>query len=237
LPQRAEAFANFNQYMASRRDASASWLSVYPIQQETEGWNPELPVFVDMGGGIGHQCAQLKAEYPQLPGCVVLQELSHCINDALPTPGIENMVHDIFRPQPIRGMFLIGSNMTPPFNPNIGAKFYHLRTVLHMFSDDKCREILQNIVQAMGKDSLILIEEMVLPDTHIHWQAAQLDLTMMVVLAATERTETQWRELLDSVGLAVVKTYVVTPWVHESVMVVALKQGLTHQVQIKEVQS
>jgi len=105
LPTREEAYAQFNLHMAARRDAATmpTWLSVYPIQQETKGWNPEAPVFVDIGGGIGHQCAGLKAKYPELPGRVILQDLPNCLKDALTTPGVENMVHDITHPEPIKG--------------------------------------------------------------------------------------------------------------------------------------
>ena len=57
----------------------------------------------------------------------------------------------------------------------------------------------------MGKDSLILIDDIVLPDTNVHWRAAQLDLTMMAALAAMERTNDQWYRLLDSAGLKILK--------------------------------
>lgn len=92
--------------MAARRAGMPTWLSVYPIESETKGWNPELPVFVDIGGGIGHQCAELKGKYPKLPGKVVLQDLPHCIDHALPTPGVDNTVQNFFEPQPIKGMAL-----------------------------------------------------------------------------------------------------------------------------------
>lgn len=57
----------------------------------------------------------------------------------------------------------------------------------------------------MGKESLILIDDMVLPDTNVYWQATQLDLNMMVAFAAMERTKEQWYHLLDSVGLKIMK--------------------------------
>lgn len=76
----------------------------------------------------------------------------------------------------------------------------------------------------MSKESLILIEEMVLPDTNVFWQAAQIDLTMMSALASVERTQTQWQELLNSVGLEIVKTNVHTPWAHESVLAAVPKE-------------
>lgn len=55
----------------------------------------------------------------------------------------------------------------------------------------------------MGPDSAILLDE---SDTRVHWQAAQVDLTMMAALGARERTRTQWTELLDPVGLETAAT-------------------------------
>ena len=103
-PKHPEMFAYFNEHMASRREAMTTWLDVYPVEQETKGWDPEAPVFVDVGGGIGHQCAELKDKYPKLPGKVFLQELPHCIDQAKPTSGVVNMVHNFFEVQPIKGM-------------------------------------------------------------------------------------------------------------------------------------
>ena len=109
-PQQEETYAQFNKHMAARRESMISWLSVYPIEHETKGWNPEAPVFVDIGGGIGHQCAELREKYPKLPGKVILQELPHAIEQALPTPGVENTTHDFFTPQPVQGTFNITLN-------------------------------------------------------------------------------------------------------------------------------
>lgn len=54
-----------------------------------------------------------------------------------------------------------------------GARFYYMRNVLHDHPDDKCQIILKQTMSAMENDSVILIDEMALPDTGIHWQAAQ----------------------------------------------------------------
>jgi len=99
-----------------------------------------------------------------------------------------------------------------------GAKFYYMRGILHDFPDDKCRVILQHCIDVLAPDSLILIDDMVLPNTGVYWQTAQVDLTMMVALAARERTHEQWTALLDSVGLRIVDIHVYTPPVHESVI-------------------
>ena len=95
---------NFNQYMASRRRDMTTWLDVYPFEKEVKDGGNGV-VFVDIGGNVGHQCAELKAKYPNLRGRIILQDLPHAIKMALQTPGVENMVHDALTPQPIKGMY------------------------------------------------------------------------------------------------------------------------------------
>lgn len=90
--------------MTKQHGGNADWLSVFPFEKElaTDG-----PVFVDVGGGIGHQCAALKKKFPNIPaGKVVLQDLALCIENALPTPGVDAQVHSFFDPQPIKGMYI-----------------------------------------------------------------------------------------------------------------------------------
>ena len=78
-----------------------------------------------------------------------------------------------------------------------------MRNILHDYPDDKCRAILQNTIDTMAADSVILIDDMVLPDIGVHWHAAQLDMTMMTALASIERTREHWYELLQSAGLKI----------------------------------
>lgn len=98
-----EHLAYFNDYMALRRQPELSWLAVYPVEEEAKGLDAGRPIYVNIGGGIGHQCAQFKEKYPSLPGRVILQDLPHSIAQALPTPGVENMAHDFFDAQPVKG--------------------------------------------------------------------------------------------------------------------------------------
>lgn len=78
-----------------------------------------------------------------------------------------------------------------------------MRAILHDHLDDKAILILKNIMQVMEKDSLILLDEMVLPSHNVDWFATQTDLTMLAAFGSMERTETQWKSLLNSVGLKV----------------------------------
>lgn len=76
-----------------------------------------------------------------------------------------------------------------------------MRNILHDYPDEKCRIILGHLKDAMGPDSAILIDDMVIPETDAHWHATQIDMVMMTVLASTERTVDQWHALLESAGL------------------------------------
>jgi demethylsterigmatocystin 6-O-methyltransferase len=83
---------------------SGNWLDVVPfddtLQSKAFG---NRPVFVDIGGSIGHQCARLISRYPKLSGRIILQDLPETIRNAPPINGVKAMVHDFFKPQPIKG--------------------------------------------------------------------------------------------------------------------------------------
>ena len=48
--------------------------------------------------------------------------------------------------------------------------------------------------------SRILLQEMVVPDKGAHWQLTSLDWELMMHFGGAERTEAQWRELIESTG-------------------------------------
>lgn len=103
LQQHPEMFDYFNQWMAVQCEGMPTWLSVYPIEEETKGLNPENPVFVDVGGDIGHQCLALKTKYPHLPGRLILQDIPPTVEKAIPMQDVEVLVHYFFQAQPIKG--------------------------------------------------------------------------------------------------------------------------------------
>lgn len=87
---------------------------------------------------------------------------------------------------------------------HLGARVYYLRNILHDWSEQKCIEILASIKPSMTADwSVLLIDEIVLPEKGAPWRAAQLDMEMLVHLAGAERTEKEWRKLLDAAGFEV----------------------------------
>jgi hypothetical protein len=103
--QQPERLGWFNDYMATRRSPDETWLSAYDVESElgSKERSDDDAIFVNIGGGIGHQCAEFKAKFPHIKGKVILQDLPHTIDNALKTPGVENMAHDFFKPQPVLG--------------------------------------------------------------------------------------------------------------------------------------
>lgn len=70
----------------------------------------------------------------------------------------------------------------------------------------------------MGPESIILLDEWVLPETGVSSYAACMDLTMMAAFSAMERSESQWLKIFEEVGLKLVKTYPYNPENYECVM-------------------
>jgi demethylsterigmatocystin 6-O-methyltransferase len=100
-----------------------------------------------------------------------------------------------------------------------------MRNILHDWPDEKCKEILQNLMPAMGNESVILIDEMVMPEAGASARATQLDLAMLTMVAAKERTLKEWQALLQSVGLEIVKLVKYTEECDDFVIVAKPKSG------------
>lgn len=92
-------------------------------------------------------------------------------------------------------------------NEKTGARFYYFRMIFHDWPDEKALIILKHTIDALGPDSTILIDEMVLPNSGVHWHVTQVDMTMMTTLASQERTTEQWHTLLDKAGLRILKIH------------------------------
>jgi len=186
---------HFERFMAwvshQNRHGLPRWHDIFPFDEECGGnTTPDTVLFVDVGSALGRQSVALREKYPHLPGRIVIQDTEQVMAAAQPGHGIETMVYDFFTPQPARG-----------------ARAYYLRNILHDHQDAQAREILANTMSAMDEESVILIDEMVLPEKGAHWRAANMDIMMMTCVAAKERSEREWDALLASVDLSVIKVW------------------------------
>jgi hypothetical protein len=85
-----------------------------------------------------------------------------------------------------------------------GADAYLLKSVIHDWDDERSVAILANCLKAMPADGTLLLVEPVLPprispspDTHY---MVMSDLNMLVCTGGRERTEQEFRTLLDAAG-------------------------------------
>lgn len=86
----------------------------------------------------------------------------------------------------------------------LGADAYLLSRVLHDWDDEEARRILAVCRAAMGEDARLLIVDAILPERAKDMPAAiRMDLHMLVLLGARERTEAEFRALLEAAGFAV----------------------------------
>ncbi|KAL4987996.1 S-adenosyl-L-methionine-dependent methyltransferase [Aspergillus falconensis] len=189
MPQHPKHMKSLGHLMALQRPTV--WVDHFPVlEQLGEFPGTDRTLMVDIGGGFGQQSKALRSKWPSLEGRIIVQDMPQTLAGAEPAEGVEFVAHDFFQPQPVQG-----------------AKFYYLRHVLHDWPDRQCVEILQQIIPAMGPESRILIDEVVIPVTGVPWQAAFMDLLMMESFASIERTRAEWEALMDKAGLKIVEEY------------------------------
>jgi hypothetical protein len=88
-----------------------------------------------------------------------------------------------------------------------GALFYYIHRCLHDWPDADCLLILRNLAEAMTPGvSRLLISEIVMPRGRVDIQTAWSDVNMLI-FGGVERSESQWRELLDSAGLQILEIH------------------------------
>jgi hypothetical protein len=175
-----------------------TFVASYPAAEELRIDDPERVLLVDVGGSLGHQTRKFAESYPDLPGKLIVEDLPDVVNSATDLPeSITKVAHDFFKPQPevVRN-----------------AKAYYLRYILHDWPEKQAKIILENIVAVMAEDSVVLVNDMVLPMRGLDPFEVKMDWHMMQ-MGSLERTETQWRALAESCGLEVKKIW----WEKESV--------------------
>lgn len=147
----------------------------------------DIQILADIGGGNGSVLAAVLTRHPKLKA--ILFDRADVIDRAktnLTLAGVADRVQ-----------FLAGD-----FFQSVpgGADAYFLRHIIHDWNDDQTRTILNNCHTAMPSNGRLLIAEFVLPDGPEPFQGKWFDLAMMTVTGGQERTETEYRTLLDECG-------------------------------------
>ncbi|KAJ5691055.1 hypothetical protein N7488_011790 [Penicillium malachiteum] len=182
----------FNTTMAmSFRRRGQDWFEFFPVADRLCVPSDDDPLLVDIGGGQGEDLKKFKAKFPALPGKLILQDLPAVVQGAHDLPaGIEVQKHDFFHEQPVKN-----------------AKVYFMRTVLHDWPDKQAAQILERVREGMGPDSILLISESMLPESGVLLSSVLSDMQMMGSFASLERTEAQWKAILEKAGFELIHTW------------------------------
>jgi hypothetical protein len=140
----------------------------------------EGEVVVDVGGGNGALLAELIRRRPELRGVVL--DLPETVRD-------EAALGD-------RIEFVAGSF----FESVPKGDAYLLSGILHDWPDEDAARILRTIRAAAPEHARLLINESVIRPGNDADGAKWLDLLMLVLAGGRERTEDEWRTLLESSG-------------------------------------
>jgi hypothetical protein len=170
-------------------DYTQSWLDYCDIHPELiEKHKAGTALFVDIGGSYGKVVQAFKRKYPSAQGKFILQDLPDVIDDIKDLDeDVDRVKYDFFEPQPV-----------------VGARSYFFANVLHNWSDSDCQKILANVVGAMEKDySVLLLNEGIMPERDFSLTMIGRDLGMMALHSAVERSENQWKSMLETAGLRV----------------------------------
>ncbi|KUJ19347.1 S-adenosyl-L-methionine-dependent methyltransferase, partial [Mollisia scopiformis] len=153
----------------------------YPWTNITSG-----ATIVDVGGSDGTMACALASQYSGFR--LIVQDLegvaAHGKEALLPSlrDRVQFQAHDFFHPQPVE------------------ADVYIIRHVLHNWSDKYSVQILRHIVAAMKPTSRIIVNDAVMVEpqetsAEQYWNMSAMNLQMITLLNAKERTLHDWTEL------------------------------------------
>lgn len=146
-----------------------------------------ITTLTDIGGGLGALIADILIANPLIKGLIadtplVIQEAKKFIQAQGIKDRCEAIACDFFKKIPS------------------GSDAYLMSNILHDWPDEQCRIILKNSYRAMSAESKLLVVEMVIPPGNEPSVAKLLDLEMLVTTGGRERTEKEYKTLLESSG-------------------------------------
>jgi SAM-dependent methyltransferase len=167
----------FDRAMAGEKEGSAERLAALE-------WHAGETV-VDVGGGSGALLVELVRLRPELRGIVFdLPETDR--DESGFGANVEFVAGDFFDSVPTGDAYVISA-------------------ILHDWDDERATAILRTIRATAPKGGRVLITETVVPPGNEREGAKWLDLLMLVLAGGRERTESEWRALLEGAGLETVR--------------------------------
>jgi DNA-binding Lrp family transcriptional regulator len=147
-------------------------------------WSDET--VVDVGGGNGTLLIELLRRHESLRGIVFdLPEVAREAEERVAAAGLADRLD------------VVGGSM---FDGVPAGDAYVLAVVLHDWDDDAAAKILTRVRAAAPAHARVLIADAVIPPGNEPHGAKWLDLLMLVLNRGRERTEDEWRALLERSG-------------------------------------
>src|SRR3984893_16156309 len=162
-----------------RSDAEGSFRPAAQFQRH--------PILADIGGGNGSLIGPVLPRYPKLKG--LLFDLGHVVRrtrEGLKAYGVDD------RCSVIEGNFF---KSVPG-----GADTYLFRHIIHDWTDEQSVQILNNCRKVIPNNGRLLIIEAVVPPGNEPSLAKDFDMVMLVFPGGIERTEEEYRFLLEQAG-------------------------------------
>jgi hypothetical protein len=177
-PQEADIFNRANHIKAIASHTAVT--KVYDFS----GFNS----IVDVGGGYGGLLYHILINNPNIKG--IIADL----------PYMENEVKKQISANNLKGRCEFTDCNFFEKIPD-SSDCYILSNILHDWDDGKCGIILRNCYNAMTSNARLLIIESIIPGTKEFSISKLLDLEVLVMGGGKERTEMEYRELLNKSGL------------------------------------
>ena len=175
-----------------------------------------IGTLMDVAGGHGYFICEALKRYPQMKG--ILLDQPGVVEGAKCTL-CDMRLED--RCQPIAGNFF---DHVPA-----GADAYFMQHIIHDWDDEFALRILGNVRQALAgrRNGRLVVVDVVLPeDTRPH-PGKLLDLLMLMFPGGRERTEVEWRRLLDKADFGI--TRIISTKLADSVIEAVPKRGAEGQ--------
>ena len=190
IPKNSEYSKVFNQAMSSYSGAHTQWVLEALEHYDFTG----MSHLCDIGGGHGHLICNLLQKHPHLKGAVLELENTLKDNDVLwaNKMGLAD-----------RCAYLAGDM----FAKVPRADAYLMKMILHDWNDEECVQILSNIFKASESGARVFVVEHIVPEPHIPHFSKLFDIHMLCTLTGRERTEKEFSEIFEQVGLKFVKTH------------------------------
>ena len=159
-----------------------------------------LGTLADIGGGNGSVLTAILRRHPAMHSILFdLPAVSERAKANLEAAGLEG------RCSVLAGNFFVS---VPP-----GADAYLMRHIIHDWDDDKSITILRNCRRAMGQGGKLLIVEGVVPPGNEPSVSKFFDLAMMALPGGMERTEEEYRQLVEAAGFQLTRIVPTRTWV------------------------